>query len=434
MRGAAFAAFLLVGCAGEGGDDTDPAALLGILVSPERAIVPAGGSVQLEATGLREDRSSIPLTSVVDWRVDDTSIVAVSEGLDEEGLLRAVAVGETTVWAETDGVASVPVQVRVTEADLLGLTVGPGDLELAPGATVQLAAQSVWSDGTRADATTQVQWVTSDGDVAQIASGGVLTAAGAGDAKVHAEWDAVKSEPLPVHVVEGAAKADLQVTEVIAEAGGGYATLTVTVSNNGGTGASDFFVDLFVDRAPGAGDYGDDFDIVDYVGPHGTATVSFVLEADVGTPIWLVVDGDGAVDEANEDNNTLATEVSSHGGAAGPNLYVDYFDYLIDGDSIYYAVDVYNGGTEDAGPFYVDVYIDQSAAPGFPSDGDVYVAVAGLAAGEIEFADFLVDNTICGSCRSWVLVDSYDEVEESDEEDNAGGPLSVEGDPVDTGW
>jgi hypothetical protein len=314
------------------------------------------------------------------------------------------------------------------------VTVAPDAIDVAQGDTVQLAAQAVWSDGTRGDATTQVQWVTGDGETAQIASGGVLTAAATGETTLHAEWDAVASKPVPVRVTQGAGKPDLRVSEVIGESGGGYATLTVTVENVGETGASDFFVDLFVDREPGPGDYGDDFDIVDYIGPGGVATLSFFVEADLGTPVWVVVDSESSVNETDESNNAFATEVSAHSGGSGPNLYVDWFDYLIDGDSIYYAVDVYNGGTEDAEPFYVDVYVSQRSAPTFPSDGDVYVFVDGLAAGDIAFADFLIENTICGSCTSWVLVDSYDEVPESDESDNAGGPLDVEGPPLDTGF
>lgn len=437
MRGAIVLTLVFAACKGGGDSDSGLSAvapLLGILVSPDRPIVPAGGTVQLEATGLRDDRSSVDLTTVVDWQVQDAGVVAVSEGLDEEGLLRAVSVGETEVWAEAEGVTSVRVKVRVSEANVLGLTVAPDAIAIAKGATVQLAAQAVWSDGTRGEATTQVQWVTDDGAVAQIATGGVLTAAGVGETAIHAEWDALVSKPVPVTVTSGGGRPDLRVSEVIAEAGGGYATLTVTVENIGSTGASDFFVDLFVDREPAPGTYGDDFDVVEYVGPGGVATVSFFVEADLGTPIWVVVDSDGDVDESNEDNNTFATEVSAHSGGVGPNLYVDWFDYLIDGDSIYYAVDVYNGGTEDAGPFYVDVYVNQGSEPGFPSDGDVYVYVPGLAAGDIEFADFLLENWRCGVCTSWVLVDSYDEVLESDETDNAGGPLDVDGPPLDTGF
>ena len=40
----------------------------------------------------------------------------------------------------------------------------------------------------------QVQWFTDDGGVAQIASGGILTASGEGSTSIHAEWEGLKGD------------------------------------------------------------------------------------------------------------------------------------------------------------------------------------------------------------------------------------------------
>lgn len=411
-------------------DAPDDAVVLGILITPEDPIVSVGQTLQLTATGLLEDRSSRDLTAVVTWHVDDADVAIVGDGLDEEGALDALSVGSTLVWAELDGLESVPVTVKVTDAELMGLTIGPSELDLTVGDSVQLTAQAVFSDGSRADGAGLVRWITADGDVAQIASGGRLTAAGVGSTDVHAEAQGVRSNVVPVDVkaAQPSAKPDLTVQGVKAEAGGGVITATVTVGNPGTAGAGDFFVDAFLDPAapPVVGDYGDDYAIVDWVGAGGTKQLSFSFPTEPGShTLYVLVDSEDGVAESSESNNRSEDTITVVDESTGPNLAVTYFDWLADETSVYYAVDVYNSGTEAVAAFYVDVYVDQTSAPTVPSDGDDYVEVLSLGAGETAFADFLLE-TWCSECWSWVLVDSYDDVEETDEDDNVEGPLVVE--------
>lgn len=428
---------LALGCNPGGLQPVDPVdsdepidgALLGILITPESPIVSVGQALQLTATGLMEDRSSRDLTAVVTWRVDDDHIAIVSDGLDEEGALNALSVGSTTVWAELDGLESVPVTVKVTDAQLMGLTIGPSELDLSVGDSVQLTAQAVFSDGSRADGVGLVRWITGDGDVAQIASGGRLSAAAVGSTEIHAEAQGVSSNVVPVEVkaAQPSAKPDLTVQGVSAEAGGGVITATVTVGNPGTAGAGDFFVDAFLDPSvpPVVGDYGDDYSLVDWVSAGGTKQLSFSFPAEPGShTLYVLVDSDASVTESNESNNRSEDTITVVDESTGPNLTVTYFDWLADETSLYYAVDVYNSGTEAVAAFYVDVYVDQTSAPVVPSDGDDFVEVTSLAAGDTAFADFLLE-TWCASCRSWVLVDSYDDIEETDESDNVAGPLTV---------
>jgi subtilase family serine protease len=272
--------------------------------------------------------------------------------------------------------------------------------------------------------------------VAQIALGGALLAAGEGRTTVHAEWEGLSSANVGVDVAAKTdGRPDLEVSALSAVGAGGIVTLSATVHNRGAASAVGFFVDVFVDPfdAPMVGDIGDDFTHVEYLGPDGSVELPFTVPSDDGLhEIWILVDSEGVVDELDEGNNATSAAVDVGGAAeSGPNLVIYGFDYVADDASIYYVVDVFNAGTEDAGTFFVDVYLNQSSEPAFPSDGDAYTMVEGLAAGGIAGADFLVDRT-CDLCRSWVLVDSYDEVVESNELDNAGGPIVVGG--ADTGW
>ena len=70
----------LVGCPNTDDDDTgvESDEILGILVAPERIVLPLGESVQLTATGLLETRNSKDLTHVVNWVSATASVLAIS--------------------------------------------------------------------------------------------------------------------------------------------------------------------------------------------------------------------------------------------------------------------------------------------------------------------------------------------------------------------
>lgn len=425
-------ALLLAGCFAKPGDEALEG-LVGVLVGPENVVVPLGGSVQLTATGLYEDRTTRDVTALVDWTSSDPEVAGVTADLDAEGLVQGYAVGATEVSAWVGDQESNAVGVTVTDASLLGLTVEPNPIQLGEGQAVQLAAHAAWSDGSRGDAAAQVRWVTDDGSVAQIASGGLLTAAGAGATAIRAVWDEVASTDVPVTVLAGSVEPDLYAKRVEGVGGGGVITLSVTVANDGEGGAGGFWVDAWVDPGgePDFGGTGDDFVLVDWVAPGGETQVELTLYAGEGThEVWVLVDTNEEVAESDEGNNTFSGSVSGGSGggggdAGGPNLEVTYFDWLADWESVYYYVDITNSGSADVGEFFVDLFVDRSRAPELYEDGDAYTTVAGLDAGETTYADFLVDNR-CGSyCESWLLIDGYDQVEETDEDDNVAGPVTV---------
>lgn len=429
-RRVALAALLLCSAGCNRGDASDTGALpepVGILVQPEQLVVPVGQTAQLKATGLYEDRTSSDITHLVSWKSANPSIATASDGLDSEGVVTGHAVGGTELTASLSGVDSVPVTVNVTDAELIGLTVEPKSLDLATGDEVQLKAIAAYSDGNRADSSSQVRWITGDGAVAQIASGGVLTASGTGSTNIHADWDGTVSPDVPVVVVNNAS-ADLKIVEVEAESTADSVTVSVLVGNVGDKGASGFFVDIWLDPdgTPQVGDFGDQYDYVEYLEPDYGMPMTFTFDASSGShTVFIVADSEGSVDESNESNNTFSSTIDVSAGGSGPNLEITYFDYVADESEIYFAVDVTNTGGEDVGEFYVDLYLDQDDAPELYSDGDQYVTVTSLDAGETTYADFLFDDEYCYYCYSWVLIDGYDYVEETDEDDNIGGAIYV---------
>ena len=110
--------------------------VIGILISPEKVILPLGESVQLTATGLLENRTSRDLTPYVTWLTADASIAGVSNGLDQEGQVTGKAIGGTLVRAKLDEVTSTDVQIEVTEAELVGLAIEPKSITVQEGQSV----------------------------------------------------------------------------------------------------------------------------------------------------------------------------------------------------------------------------------------------------------------------------------------------------------
>jgi hypothetical protein len=412
----------------EGGFDGE---LLGILVVPDEVVVPQGDTVQLTATGLLEGRQTIDLTSSVEWSTSDGSVAAVSEALDAEGELSAFAVGTVEIRAIYEDFESPVATAHVTDAELQRLSISPDQVSLVVGESVQLTANALFSDGSGGDVTNQVRWVTSDGAVGQL-SDGELSAVGQGSAEIHVEWEGTSSDTIPISVQSGGSSgsADLHVSAASGSLAGGVLDLSVTIENQGSLSASSFWLDVFINPSstPGMGDLGTDFVWVDYLAADGTETFDFQLEVDGSSAsVYVLVDSGEAVDEESESNNGFSASVSEStgGSTSGPDLEITYFSYLSHHEALYYYVDITNSGDEAASWFFVDLYIDESSAPSTHQDGDDYVYVDELSAGETAYADFLVEE-YCTYCWSWVQVDGYESVEESDEDNNIEGPLTVE--------
>lgn len=407
-------------------DDGGDLDVLGILVTPDDLVLPTGESAQLQVTGLLPEHESVDLTASVSWTTDDEGVVTVSEALDEEGRVVAAGVGVAQVVARYGGTQSPPVRVQVTDAELERLSVVPARVDLATGDSVVLSATATFSDGSSGDFSSQVRWVTDDAAVARFGQGARLDAASPGETVVRASFEGHDSDDIPVVVVQAAAP-NLRISASSGSIAGGILDLEVTVRNDGTTGAADFWVDVFVDPegAPSVGSLGDDFSLVAYAGADSTASLDFQIPVGSGDhTVVVVVDTNDDVAESDESDNQLQATLGGGTTASGPDLAISYFDYLADDVSVYWLVDVVNQGDQDAGWFFVDLFVDQSASPVQYDDGDEYSSIDGIAAGDTDYADFEVD-MVCGGCSSWIMIDGYDGVMESNEANNVDGPLAV---------
>jgi hypothetical protein len=409
-------------------DSEQTSALIGILVTPERVTVPLGEEVQLRATGLREDRSTVDLTAVVEWSSNNAAVASLNGSLDQEGIVTGETVGSATIVAGQGAILSTPVNVTVTQAELVGLIVEPASVSLEVGDTVQLRATAAFSDGTRSDAASQVRWITGSGSVATIELGGLLTAVASGSTEVVAEWQGHEATPLPVTVVSSA-EPDLVTESVTFDTSGDEVTVTLRFHNAGNVGASDYWADVFIDpeTTPQPGDLGNQYFPLFFTDAGATSEVVWTFATTPGPhSLYVLLDSDNEVEESNESNNGSSHDFSLDGQIGGPNLVITYFDYVADADSIFYVIDVANTGGEDVGEFYIDMWVDSEEDPTPSGIGDNYLRIPGLAAGATTSADFLFEDEFCIYCFSWAMVDTNAEVEETDESDNIVGPLEVE--------
>jgi len=419
---------LLAACSGdidsEHSDVADP--FVGILLQPEDITLPVGEQVQLRATGLRADRTTVDLTPAVEWRAADPNVVGISNSLDAEGLATGVGLGQTKVYATFEGVTSSDAPVRVTDIELTGLGVSPTSVDLAPGDTLQLTATARFSDGSTSDASGQVRWKVLDPDIA-VVEHGLVEARAEGETRVAVIWNEHTAGPVDINVAGGGAP-DLTISG--ATAGGDPMSVYATVENLGSKGASEFWVDVFIDPAspPVAGDIGDTWADVAYLGAGETVDLEIPIESASASDIWVLV---SAVNDSQPGNDAFQVDL---GGEAKPDLMVLDSAFLVDDSYALFVVEVANLGNADADTFFVDLFEDRATMPAVDDLSDHWEEVAGLGSWESVEVEFLIEPS-CTFCTSWIAVDTVLTVDESDEDNNVHGPydVSLELDGWDTG-
>ena len=123
----------------------------------------AGETAQLTATVEPSDASDKSL----EWTSSDAKIATV----DASGKVTAVGVGSATITVKTkDGGKTATCAVTVAPVAVEGVTVDPAKAEVVEGNTVQLKATV-----SPADAAQEVEWTSSDSDIATVDKNGLVT-------------------------------------------------------------------------------------------------------------------------------------------------------------------------------------------------------------------------------------------------------------------
>jgi uncharacterized protein YjdB len=166
--------------------------LTSLVISPTSVSFAADTSWPLEATGTLADGTTQNLTGSVLWTSSDPATVIMSVASGSKGAAVGEAAGTSTVAAAFPPFGLVtPVQATVTSATLSSITVTPANASIALGTPEQFKAKGTFSDSTTQTLTEQVNWTSSDINVAIIDPSGAGFTTGTGSTTVGATLNMV---------------------------------------------------------------------------------------------------------------------------------------------------------------------------------------------------------------------------------------------------
>ena len=414
-----------------------PASLIGIGVGPQHPTVTLGESLQFTATGFYDDQTTRGITDSVEWSSSNPSVLQVSNSLDTEGSATTSNTGQSQVSAEYDGLLSPSVRVSVIQASIDELELSPSSVSLHQGERVQLQAQASFSDGSHGNVSGSLVWITDNPSVATVNASGEVKAEGVGSAQISGLYQAdlkeYSSSPTVVTVVDGDVvidDADLRIIGLSASSSGDTVSYSVQIKNSGGTPASAFWVDAWLNRTAAPANpptSGDAQQMIDLLAPGDTQSVTIELGgvSPGNYQSWIMIDSFDSSFEGNlgENNNLWGpapVSVSGGSGPIGPDLSITYLQAFVQGaqGQVLYIIDVSNTGDETADAFSVGVYSNPSFPPVAPATADEELSVPSLGPSETAYLSVIVRDVPVDYWQSYVLADRAASVDEPNENNN----------------
>jgi YD repeat-containing protein len=168
----------------------------GISIAPQTATTPVGGTQQFVANAIYSDGSSKNITTSVTWSSLNSPVATVSNANGSQGLASAVSIGSSSICAQF-GANFDNCAILNVSAYLVSLAISPANETIPKGIQQQFTATGTYSDGSTRDATTAVNWSSSNVSVLTIsnASGsqGKATDLGQGTATITAAAGSVSA-------------------------------------------------------------------------------------------------------------------------------------------------------------------------------------------------------------------------------------------------
>jgi hypothetical protein len=214
-----------------------------------------GQTAQYTAFGQSQIGNDVPttvnVTTSVTWSVSNPSVASINSA----GLATAVGAGLTQVTAESGGfiaTSDLTVTLPTTTPPSGGsgggsssgitINVSPAAVtETFTGETTQfIATGNLTGTGTPQNLTNQVQWISSNVQVATISAGGLATATGAGTTTITAQsggTSATSTLTVSIGATTPIAPGLLIIPGSVTDTGGGVMTQFVAIGNLSGNGA-----------------------------------------------------------------------------------------------------------------------------------------------------------------------------------------------------
>lgn len=157
-------------------------------ISAPDLVVPVGGKVEVRAYGIFADHSTQDLTDQVAWESSDQAAMAQDQASLGSGMFAALALGNAQVRAKLQAVASEPLPMQVTGAQLEKLELVVAQKVLPVWQQARVRAIGVYSDGTHRDVSHEVNWEVPATELGRIVSrpgvGFYVRGEGAGEARI----------------------------------------------------------------------------------------------------------------------------------------------------------------------------------------------------------------------------------------------------------
>jgi trimeric autotransporter adhesin len=141
-----------------------PAEVLSLSISESEIGLAKGTTKKLTVNGYFTDGTSKDLTSQVTFLSDsnndglnDDYIISVSNMADSKGSITAIQIGKANIKSIL-GKVSITSSITVSAAELISITVTPGNQKIAKGLNLKYSATGFYSDNTTQDITNNVTW------------------------------------------------------------------------------------------------------------------------------------------------------------------------------------------------------------------------------------------------------------------------------------
>ncbi len=156
---------------------TSSAVVTSVSMSPTAVTVGVGAATQFSAVAGYNDGSSKNVTALATWTSTDSTIVAIqSSGQATPGMATAVSPGDVNITVSYGGVNAVTtLNVVTTTGNLTQFFITQLSPSIAPGATLQLFGNAIYSDGSNQWVTDTTHWTSSNPAVATIADQGAAS-------------------------------------------------------------------------------------------------------------------------------------------------------------------------------------------------------------------------------------------------------------------
>ncbi|ENM5827955.1 Ig-like domain-containing protein, partial [Vibrio metoecus] len=164
-------------------------AIIAVQVTPSPIQIAKEQVQQLTAMATFTDNTMMEVTDTVTWDVEDPTVATVSAS----GMLSSLTPGQTRLSASIDGIVSSSVNVTVTDAQVMAITVTPPSVNLAKGLTQPLTVTATFDDFTVLDVTQNVVWDVEDNTILSIDEPGILYAKQVGSTTLSASKNGITS-------------------------------------------------------------------------------------------------------------------------------------------------------------------------------------------------------------------------------------------------